>query len=322
MPKTLTIGDAGQKEFVKVFDTLTGKYNRWEVWRDMITMTAVGISNSVDGRFAEAREKLYLDSAKKYTREELLVFSRLFGLMVNRMEEKIETGLWGDFLGELFMGLELGSNLGGQFFTPYHLCLAMARLEIGKGEAVREEIARHGWASVADVACGAGATLIAGAETLRGCGVDYQRDTLFAGQEIDQTTALMCYIQLSLLGCAGYVVIGDSLAEPMTGPTLFGEASERCWYTPMYFSDVWAARRAAKIAADAFRGRLSRLAAVRPHCAVFSGKSGEKEKQTEVPAAAPEPPALPAAEPTGVRRTGRRRAEPEGQISMFGEGMT
>lgn len=54
----------------------------------------------------------------------------------------------------------------------------------------------------------------------------------------------MCYIQLSLLGCAGYVVIGNTLTEPQVGPVLFGEESSRCWYTPMYFHPVWATRRA------------------------------------------------------------------------------
>ena len=54
----------------------------------------------------------------------------------------------------------------------------------------------------------------------------------------------MCYIQLSLLGCAGYVVIGNSITEPMTGNVLFGEESSRCWYTPMFFCDVWNTRRA------------------------------------------------------------------------------
>ena len=108
---------------------------------------------------------------------------------------------------------------------------------------IKARIDKDGYISIADMACGAGATLIAAAETMRDMGLNYQRQALFVGQDIDEVTALMCYIQLSLLGCSGYVVIGDSLINPITGTTLFGEDTERCWYTPMFFHEVWEYRR-------------------------------------------------------------------------------
>ena len=56
---------------------------------------------------------------------------------------------------------------------------------------------------------------------------------------LSYTAALACYIQLSFFGCAGYVVVGDSLSKPAgTGDTL-----KYAWYTPMYFAPVWADRR-------------------------------------------------------------------------------
>lgn len=62
---------------------------------------------------------------------------------------------------------------------------------------------------------------------------------LVVAQDIDETVALMCYIQLSLLGVAGYVKVGNSLTEPMTG----NDNKENYWFTPMYFSNVWVLRR-------------------------------------------------------------------------------
>lgn len=62
---------------------------------------------------------------------------------------------------------------------------------------------------------------------------------LVVAQDIDKTVALMCYIQLSLLGVAGYVKVGNSLTEPMTD----NDNKENYWYTPMYFSPVWTMRR-------------------------------------------------------------------------------
>ena len=52
--------------------------------------------------------------------------------------------------------------------------------------------------------------------------------------------AQMAYIQLSLLGCAGYIKIGNSLTSPMEP----GDCLEDYWFTPMYFGSVWQTRRA------------------------------------------------------------------------------
>ena len=55
----------------------------------------------------------------------------------------------------------------------------------------------------------------------------------------------MCYIQLSLLGCAGYICVGNTLTNPMTGHVLFPQEKEgqELWYMPMFQSDVWTLRR-------------------------------------------------------------------------------
>lgn len=68
----------------------------------------------------------------------------------------------------------------------------------------------------------------------------------FVGQDINATTALMCYIQLSMLGCAGYVAIGDTLRQPDTGSAPNAPAGENVWRTPMYFDAAWTMRRIAR----------------------------------------------------------------------------
>ena len=57
--------------------------------------------------------------------------------------------------------------------------------------------------------------------------------------DIDELVALMCYLQISLLGVAGYVKVGNSLTEPITSDDIL----ENYWFTPMYFSDIWETRR-------------------------------------------------------------------------------
>ena len=56
----------------------------------------------------------------------------------------------------------------------------------------------------------------------------------------------MCYIQLSLMGCPGYIVIGDTIAYPSTSYDprgLLPVSGSNIWFTPMYFRDIWHWRR-------------------------------------------------------------------------------
>lgn len=105
------------------------------------------------------------------------------------------------------------------------------------------ELAAQTVLALEETCCGAGATLIAGIHAARKqlekANLNYQNHLLVVAQDIDETVALMCYIQLSLLGVAGYVKVGNSLTEPMTG----NDNKENYWFTPMYFSNVWVLRR-------------------------------------------------------------------------------
>lgn len=60
---------------------------------------------------------------------------------------------------------------------------------------------------------------------------------------------LCCYIQLSLMGCAGYVVIGDTLINPCTAYDKKGLLPagdpERIWFTPLFSDGIWYGRRLA-----------------------------------------------------------------------------
>lgn len=230
-----------QAEFVKCIQKFGGKYQTWEIFSDFIALFACAISNSADKVHFKQREEMYMQIIRKYTKNEQPIFSEMAGHVINGMEENRDC----DFLGELYMELGLGNHWKGQFFTPYSVCKAMATLQIGD---IEREIKANGFASVNDPACGAGALLIAFANTAAKeiNEFNWQNHILFTAQDLDAVTAKMCYIQLSLLGCAGYVKIGDSLAKPMTADEAMSEMTneDSCyWFTPMYFNDVWNWRR-------------------------------------------------------------------------------
>lgn len=223
------------KELVRLYSSLMGEHQLWELWEDSMIMFACALSNAVDERFREEREKLYQSSAAKYREEEMQVFPKIFGEIVKQLEAEPEQ----DLLGDLYMQLDLGSHWHGQFFTPYNVCAMMAKMNfepISSPDDVKP-------VTVTDCACGGGALLIASAHeyrrSIKKTGLNPQNYLCLYGQDISRTTAMMCYIQLSLQGYAAKVKVGDSLLKPM----LDTDNGSDIWYTPMWFSEVWVCRR-------------------------------------------------------------------------------
>ncbi len=238
MKKQSEIIQGTEKEFINLFQKQCTSRNPWEVWQDIITAIACGISNAADRSedHYEKREKEYVECARRLGGDEKV--AEFLNVIVTALDRDSEQ----DFLGKMFMDLELGNHWKGQFFTPYSVCRLMAGITLKGAE---DRIASEGYISICDPACGAGATLIAAANQLLVGGCNYQQHVIFAGQDIDRTVALMCFIQLSLLGCPGYIVIGDTLADPMVGHVLFPQETEsqELWITPMFFSEAWTYRR-------------------------------------------------------------------------------
>ena len=229
--------------FVKKFRLLAERRAMWEAWSDFITLGACAISNAVDKEHFKLREKQYLDTIQKYKKSEQELFPELLAMVVAALEHNPDQ----DFLGELYMALELGNHWKGQFFTPYSVTRAMAAITYGTAECLVDQIETQGVIAVNDCACGAGATLIAAANTaqflLKDTNYNWQHHFLFTAQDIDPVVAKMCYIQLSLLGCAGFVKIGDTFTDPMRS----GDDKTNYWYTPLYYHHVWSMRRKCRI---------------------------------------------------------------------------
>lgn len=61
------IRDDHQKAFLKIFNSLCGRFNRWQVWQDFVMVTAIEISNATDKQNAPERTKTYQTIISKYT---------------------------------------------------------------------------------------------------------------------------------------------------------------------------------------------------------------------------------------------------------------
>lgn len=224
-------------EFLSTLSQLTYRYRAWDIWKDFVVMLACAFSNSLDKAHYDIREKRYLEIIQRYSKEEQELFPKLAAQTVMALEENPEQ----DFLGNLYMELGFGDKSKGQNFTPYSVCRLAA--EIAFQGNIASQIKEQGYITIHDPCCGAGAMLIAGIhiarQELEQMGLNFQNHVLIAAQDIDETVALMCYIQMSLLGIAGYIKIGNALTDPMAA----NDCKDNYWYTPMYFSRVWVTRR-------------------------------------------------------------------------------
>ena len=241
MARAVRFRKESHTEFYKVFSGMCQTRSSWEVWADFVAMTALTIAHAFDreDQTHDDREQEYIRTIKRYSKNEQEGFPKLFALTVEALEAEPDQ----DFLGEMFMALDLGNHRKGQFFTPYSICRMMSEITITDLEA---RIEKKGWVGIQDPCCGAGALLIAARNTMvrqkRG-----PREALYVAQDVDRTAALMCYIQLSLLGCAGYVVVADSLLNPVVGPggnplLISPMPGQEIWLMPALYDEVWAAR--------------------------------------------------------------------------------
>lgn len=75
-------------------------------------MAATAICNSVPHPQREAREKLYMQCAEKYSAAELETFAKMLAEITLGLEANSQQ----DFLGELFMALDLGNRMARAVF--------------------------------------------------------------------------------------------------------------------------------------------------------------------------------------------------------------
>ena len=112
-------------EIVKIINCMAGRYQPRQIFQDWIKMFALSMSNSF--YFDNKLENEYLDIAKKYTNDQLNMFSEMSARLVMLFDEEIS-----DYLGEIYMMLGASSVKTAQFFTPFHVSELMAEAVLTK----------------------------------------------------------------------------------------------------------------------------------------------------------------------------------------------
>ena len=173
----------------------------FEVWQRFVYMAAYEIATACGEDASPFRDMA--QTAHRQAEKKMDAYRAMFDAWVT----EIDARPFQDFLGDAFMRLGIGNESGGQFFTPYHLAKLNAIGALGEST----KLPARGWVSVSEPACGAGANVIAACDVLNGRGVDWQRSAYFVCQDVSEMTALMCYMQASMIGIAATVIVGDTL---------------------------------------------------------------------------------------------------------------
>jgi len=214
--------ETARKQFVSVFRHTARHLRRWDVFSDFITLAA----SELDLATIRAPESMARcrKICGRYRPDDISDLHRLFGLMVSALEAKFH-----DFLGAIFMELELGDGRQGQYFTPYSVQSMMARMLMpGAEDAVR----REGFFTLSEPTCGAGGMVVAVAECMLEAGLNPSEQMFASCIDIDPVAADMAFIQLSLLGIPAEVITGNTLTLKLS----------RVRYTPVYYANDFGER--------------------------------------------------------------------------------
>lgn len=205
MAKRVSRTDMTKERISKEILSIAGRYTPYNIFADWIECCALSIVNTVTaihGQIWQDREKQYNAIMQKYNEEERNKFPVLFNILVEELENDPR-----DVLGEAFMRGGLGSDEGGQFFTPFSISRMMSEISVSApkdGEKIR----------LNEPSCGSGGSVIAAALTLKDMGVSFQKTMKVVAQDLDWRCVYMCYVQLSLMGIDAICVQGDTLMDP------------------------------------------------------------------------------------------------------------
>lgn len=141
------------KEFIKIYELICSRHNNLEVFSDFVKMCAISIYNTFAKN--EMLEKEYLQTINRYSKEEQLLFPKMFGELIMIFEESNEIV---DILGNLYMNIKSKDSHLGQIFTPEHVSEFMAEISLGDEQIIKKEIEDNGFITIMDPACGSGRT--------------------------------------------------------------------------------------------------------------------------------------------------------------------
>lgn len=210
----------------------------WEVYSDWVEAMALALANAAEVHppTRKAREEQYSKLVEKLGPDSMTRFKTAYAHLIMLFELESR-----DWLGHLYMTLELGNPDSGQYFSPPDVSALSARLAFDPA-AAKTAVEERGYITLQEPTAGAGGMIIEFSKHFQEAGFNPQKQLHVTAVDIDITAVHMTFIQLSLLGIPAVVIHGDVLR--------LHEWSH--WRTPFHTLGLWEYRlRAPKKYADA-----------------------------------------------------------------------
>ncbi|WP_298119369.1 N-6 DNA methylase [Flavobacterium sp.] len=111
------------KIFNSLFYEFHYKFDLSQIFDDLLTMIICAMGH-------QTQEDLYLQTIKKYNRQEIDIFCKLFGELMKIYNQNKTFGIWCDPLGDYYecLASNYKKSSFGQFFTPRPICDFMAKI--------------------------------------------------------------------------------------------------------------------------------------------------------------------------------------------------
>ena len=193
------------KDFFELLDISKGKYDKKEIFKDLITVMALNISNTI--KYNENNARYCVSIMEKYNKKEEIQFALLhyrLSKIFNKCNEIT------DILGHIYTEISLNKKGLKQDFTPPELAKLIAEIQVGLGND-KKAIKEKGFIMIEDSCCGSGVLLLERANALKKEGFNPNSDILILANDIDPICAYMTYIQLYIFSIPGVVTIGNPL---------------------------------------------------------------------------------------------------------------
>ena len=166
-----------------------------------------------------SREEEYLETAGRYSRDELSDISQGLALLVQEMERYLFTHLLGPFYLEC--AAHSSKQARGEFYNLPEISKLMARMlfDVDSTKAERKPI------TLRESACGSGGMVLAVGELFFAPdAVDLLRVT---AQDINPVAADMAYINLTLWGIPARIILGDTICNSVNREWMNVRLSQR-----------------------------------------------------------------------------------------------
>jgi len=177
------------KDFNSLFSSFKYKYDLYSLYDDLLTIIICCLAR-------ETEEDLYFKTIKKYSKEELNNFARLFSELFLIYEKAKFAERWTDPLGTYYEILASNSKKStfGQFFTPSPICDLISKMTIGPNE----------WGkNINEPCCGSGRFILAANHQASG--------NYFVAQDLDSICCKMTAINMCLHEIRGEVHNMDTI---------------------------------------------------------------------------------------------------------------